>query len=294
MTARQLLDLHEAGPRDRHDDELGDAVPGGDCERMFGIRIQHCDADLAAVACIHGSRAVHDSDAVTSRQAASRDDERDITVWQGNGNARADSCALARCKFDRLSGLEICAGVTRVCVCRHLPRGDEYINVVGHEVEGSARVCNKTVTNYRERLWPAPWLFIATALVIPATLLVFLPINQQVGIIAAAVLYAGCVIGLLVASPAIAVTDTMLIAGKAKLPLELIGTMTAAAGEAARAERGTRLDARAWLLIRGWIDPVVRIELLDPNDPAPYWLVSSRHPEALISAVQAARSKVSS
>ncbi|MCU1417394.1 MAG: hypothetical protein JWP32_1568, partial [Schumannella sp.] len=28
---------------------------------------------------------------------------------------------------------------------------------------------------YRERLWPAPWVFLSTALVIPASLLVFLP-----------------------------------------------------------------------------------------------------------------------
>ena len=46
---------------------------------------------------------------------------------------------------------------------------------------------------YRERLWPAPWLFLATALVIPASLLVFLPINVTVGIVTAIVLYAGCV-----------------------------------------------------------------------------------------------------
>ena len=34
---------------------------------------------------------------------------------------------------------------------------------------------------YRERLWPAPWVFIATALVIPASLLVFLPISLPRG-----------------------------------------------------------------------------------------------------------------
>jgi len=44
------------------------------------------------------------------------------------------------------------------------------------------------MTIYREKLWPAPWLFISTALVIPASLLVFLPINQLAGIIVAAVL----------------------------------------------------------------------------------------------------------
>jgi hypothetical protein len=48
------------------------------------------------------------------------------------------------------------------------------------------------------------------------------------------------------------------------------------------------LDARAWLVIRAWVDPVVRIELGDPEDPAPYWLVSSRKPQKLVAALQAA------
>ena len=30
---------------------------------------------------------------------------------------------------------------------------------------------------------------------------------------------------------------------------------------------------------------VVRVEITDPADPAPYWLVSSRHPDALAGAL---------
>jgi hypothetical protein len=47
-------------------------------------------------------------------------------------------------------------------------------------------------------------------------------------------------------------------------------------------ERGVSLDARAWLVIRPWIDPVVKITISDPQDPTPYWLVSSKNPEALV------------
>jgi len=142
---------------------------------------------------------------------------------------------------------------------------------------------------YKEKLWPAPWLFISTALVIPASLLVFLPISEFAGILVAIVLYLGCV-GLLIAgSPVIEVTATHFVAGKAKLPLELIGELTAAHGDQGRLERGQRLDARAWLLIRGWIDPVVKVALTDPNDPTPYWLVSTRHPERVIDAISTAQ-----
>ena len=147
------------------------------------------------------------------------------------------------------------------------------------------------MTNYREKLWPAPWLFISTALVIPASLLVFLPINQTVGIVVAIVLYLGCVGALILASPVIEVTADEFIAGRARIPLPVVGTATAHRGDDARLQRGQKLDARAWLLIRGWVDPVVRVRLTDPKDPTPYWLVSSRHPEAVVAALEELRQR---
>lgn len=153
----------------------------------------------------------------------------------------------------------------------------------------NATVSNRRVTIYREKLWPAPWLFFGTALVIPASLLVFLPINQLAGVIVAIVLYLGCIALLLLASPVIEVTASHLVAGKARLPISVIGSVEGFSGDEAMLERGQRLDARAWLMIRGWIDPVVRVELVDENDPAPYWLLSTRNPAALVDAVAAAR-----
>jgi hypothetical protein len=140
---------------------------------------------------------------------------------------------------------------------------------------------------FRERLWPAPWLFLATALVIPASLLVFLPINTTAGIVVAAVLYAGCVALLLLGSPVVEVTESTLAVGKARLPLSVVAGAVASRGTQARAERGVGLDARAFLMIRGWVDPVVRVTLDDPNDPTPYWLISTRRPEELVRVLTA-------
>lgn len=134
---------------------------------------------------------------------------------------------------------------------------------------------------YRERLWPAWWVFLSTALVIPAALLVFLPISPAAGVIAALVLYAGVVVVLLATTATIEVDATELRCGRARVPLALVGGATAFRGEDAVAERGVRLDARAWLLLRGWIGPVIRIDLRDPQDPTPYWIVSTRDPERL-------------
>jgi len=142
---------------------------------------------------------------------------------------------------------------------------------------------------YRERLWPAPWIFLATALVIPASLLVFLPISELAGVVVAVVLYAAIVAVLLLTSPTIQLRDGMLHAGRARLPLDVVGSVTAAHGADAVAERGVRLHADAWLLIRGWVPDLVRIELDDADDPTPYWIVSSRRADELAAAIEAGR-----
>lgn len=146
------------------------------------------------------------------------------------------------------------------------------------------------MTIYREKLWASAWVFLSMALVIPASLLVFWPISVTAGIVVALVLYAGCCGMLVLASPVIGVADGVFTAGRARLPLEFAGEATAYREPEATAQRGVDLDARAWLLIRGWIAPVVRIEVTDPNDPAPYWLVSTRRPEELVAAIETARS----
>lgn len=141
------------------------------------------------------------------------------------------------------------------------------------------------MTTFSERLWPAPWLFIATALVIPASFLVFLPISVPAGIATAIGLYAGCIVLLVIASPRIEVTDAELVAGRARLPRAVVATATAFTGDDATMQRGRSLDARAWLLIRGWVSPVVRVELDDASDPTPYWLISTRRPNELVTAL---------
>jgi Protein of unknown function (DUF3093) len=144
-------------------------------------------------------------------------------------------------------------------------------------------------TLYRERLWASVWFFLATALVIPASLVVFLPINAAVGIALAVLLYAGCVAWLVAASSVLTVTEQEFGAGRARLPLRFVGAVTAYREPDATLQRGPALDARAWLLIRGWVSPVVRVQLTDEKDPAPYWLVSTRHPERLAQVLEDAK-----
>lgn len=142
---------------------------------------------------------------------------------------------------------------------------------------------------YRERLWATPWLFISTLLVIPAIMLVFAPINFAVGVVLAIAVYAAFAIFLVTTAPVIRVTEDELIAGHARIPRALVGDPVAYRGEEATQQRGRLLDARAWLLIRGWIKPVVKVPVLDQDDPAPYWLLSTRNPDQLVRVLGEAR-----
>ena len=146
---------------------------------------------------------------------------------------------------------------------------------------------------YHERLWPSVWLFVATALVIPASILVLAPISLIAGVITAVVLYAGCVVGLLLAAPTVEVEDGTLHAAKASIATSLVGEVTSFSGDEAFKERGQRLDARAWLMLRPWVDPIVKVPVLDASDPAPYWIVSTRHPKELAAAINSSRRPVS-
>ena len=60
---------------------------------------------------------------------------------------------------------------------------------------------NGLVTLYRERLWAPPSLYLATALVIPASLLVFLPISIVTGIIVAVLMEVAVLVLLWVLAP---------------------------------------------------------------------------------------------
>jgi hypothetical protein len=143
--------------------------------------------------------------------------------------------------------------------------------------------------DYRERLWPTPWIYIASLLFIPASILVLAPVSLPAGIVTGVLLYVAVVGALSLTAPVIEVGEGRLRAGRAEISLDDTGAAVGAMDAAARAERGTGLDARAYLVIRGWVRHVVRVPIVDPADPAPYWLVSTRHPKELAAAINGSR-----
>lgn len=142
--------------------------------------------------------------------------------------------------------------------------------------------------SYRERLWPSPWIALIAALAIPASLLTFAPLSALVGGVVGVLLSLGVIGVAIMTAPTIVIADGMLRAGSARVPLSFVGSTIAARGDDARQARGPRLDARAHLVLRPDVGPVLQIELIDPDDPTPYWLVSTRRPEEFAAAIASA------
>ncbi|HEX2361039.1 MAG TPA: DUF3093 domain-containing protein [Jiangellaceae bacterium] len=150
------------------------------------------------------------------------------------------------------------------------------------------------MTRYRERLVvPAAWWLIPVA----ATGSVWLAVQHVYGprvsvpVAAAVLLLAGA--GLIrYGRVLVAVEPDGFTAGRASLPLWAVGEIVALDAVRARAARGPEADPQAYLLVRGYVGPMIQVTVDDPADPVPYWLVSTRHPEKLAAALSAARDGV--
>ena len=138
---------------------------------------------------------------------------------------------------------------------------------------------------YQERLWPSAWVWLVAAGLSGAVIFVLAPISLTAGYIAAAVVAIILAILLFASTPQIVVTDETLRVGRAQIEREFVGSVEAYRGDAAVEQRGPKLNGTAYQCIRGWISPVVRIEITDEADRTPYWIASTRRPERLVAAL---------
>jgi hypothetical protein len=81
------------------------------------------------------------------------------------------------------------------------------------------------------------------------------------------------------------VSENELRVGSAVLPLRYVGRADVVPREDKQTALGPELDPAAFMVHRAWIGPVVRVEVTDPDDPTPYWVVSVRNPDALLAAL---------
>lgn len=142
---------------------------------------------------------------------------------------------------------------------------------------------------HRERLWPGPlgWSFVVGFAVL--VLIALLPVRADVAVVAAVVSLVVALVAAVRTSAVVEVADGELRAGRAHIPVALLGAGSVLDRAGVRAHLGPGSDARTFVCLRSWIPGAVEVVVVDPQDPTPAWLVSTRRPAALLAAVEAAR-----
>ncbi len=83
----------------------------------------------------------------------------------------------------------------------------------------------------------------------------------------------------------IEVTADLLRVGPARIERKYISGVTSLTSEEMRILRGPKINTAAYMQIRFWISTGVKITISDPQDPTPYWLVSSKKAHQLAGAL---------
>ncbi|MCM3660140.1 DUF3093 domain-containing protein [Georgenia satyanarayanai] len=159
---------------------------------------------------------------------------------------------------------------------------------------------------FSERLHPRPVNLALGALAGAAVGVLVWPFSATAGYVIG-VLAAVAVVGaLLVSSPRVVVdlgdeelgTGPVLHAANARIGVVHLGRTEVLDADAMVAAMGPQADARAFVCQRAWVRQGLRVEVVDPQDPTPYWLVASRRPAELAAALgragQAAHSEQTS
>jgi hypothetical protein len=91
----------------------------------------------------------------------------------------------------------------------------------------------------------------------------------------------------------VTVSDDEFAVDDARLPLTVISDVVALDAAGKREALGVGAHPLAFVIQRPWIGPAVQVLLDDPADPTPFWVISTRHPVELATALLKARDAVS-
>lgn len=83
----------------------------------------------------------------------------------------------------------------------------------------------------------------------------------------------------------VVVTESELRAGRAHIARRHLGQCLPRDADQTRRLAGIDADARAYLVVRPYLRESVVVEINDPSDPVPYWLIGTRRPVQLATAL---------
>lgn len=141
--------------------------------------------------------------------------------------------------------------------------------------------------DYSERLYvPLRWWVLGTLLIATFWLAMVAAVPEPLAWAITALMLALLAAGFLAYGTRITVSQGDLRVGKAHIGGQYLGDATTLDKDATKRVAGVEADARAHLVLRPYLKRSVRVAVADPEDPTPYWLISTRNPDALVAALQ--------
>ncbi|PWH05833.1 DUF3093 domain-containing protein [Brachybacterium endophyticum] len=142
---------------------------------------------------------------------------------------------------------------------------------------------------HRERLLPSVGTWIVGIAFGSVLGVILVPLSHFFAILTGILGIASMCLLLVLASPVIEVVGDRLRAGRAEIPVGLLGEPEVLGREGWEDAMSRGFEPLAFHLTRGWVHSGIRVPVLDEQDPAPAWVLSSRRPEDLALALRTAR-----
>lgn len=132
---------------------------------------------------------------------------------------------------------------------------------------------------YSERVFPGLSFFLATLFAPAALYLIVLAFDDLWALITFVVSELAIIFLGLFAAPTLSLSSKTLSIGNVQIPTQYVKAITVVEASAQQSEKGPKLNPSAYVRFQVGVKGLLKVELNDPNDPTPYWLISSRNPD---------------
>jgi hypothetical protein len=133
--------------------------------------------------------------------------------------------------------------------------------------------------SYSERVFPGLSFFLATLFAPAALYLIVLAFDDLWALITFVVSELAIIFLGLLAAPTLSLSSKTLSIGNVQIPTQYVKAITVVEASAQQSEKGPKLNPSAYVRFQVGVKGLLKVELNDPNDPTPYWLISSRNPD---------------
>ena len=134
---------------------------------------------------------------------------------------------------------------------------------------------------YKERVLPSFGTFAAVFALLPSIAIISEPFDIRIGLAVGVVVVITIWTLLILRAPTIELSQLELRVGRVGIFRNLIGEAEVISKDRIFLERGPNLDPGAHKVFQGSVKTAIKIAILDPEDPTPYWLISTRKPDKL-------------